>query len=90
MDSPVPSYPFQYVSLDYFAYAGSSYLVVVDKFSGWPSIYRCKDGTAMELLQPYNPHANLRAETAVKSMKRLIAKNTWPRGSLDTDAGIVL
>ena len=33
----------------------------------------------------YNPHANLRSETAVKSMKRLIATNTGPGGSLNTD-----
>ena len=31
----------------------------------------------------YNPHANLRAETAVKSMKRLIMDNVSASGSLD-------
>ena len=34
----------------------------------------------------YNPHANLRAEAAVKTMKRLIKDNVGPSGSLDTDA----
>ena len=34
----------------------------------------------------YNPHANLWAETAVKSMKRLIANNTGRSGSLNTDS----
>ena len=33
----------------------------------------------------YNPHSNLRAETAVKTIKRLIRENTGVRGSLDTD-----
>ena len=32
------------------------------------------------------PHSNCRAEIAVKTMKRLIAENTGPSGSLDTDA----
>ena len=30
---------------------------------------------------PYNPHANLRAETAVKSAKRIITSNTKSDGS---------
>ena len=34
----------------------------------------------------YNPHSNLRAETAVKTVKRLVSQNTGVRGSLDTDA----
>ena len=33
----------------------------------------------------YFPHSNMRAETAVKSMKRLIVNNTGPGGSLETD-----
>ena len=33
----------------------------------------------------YNPHSNLRAETAVRSMKRLVRENTGQKGELDTD-----
>ena len=33
----------------------------------------------------YNPHANLRAETSVKSMKRLIMDNVGNSGSLNND-----
>lgn len=33
----------------------------------------------------YHPHSNLRAESAVKSMTQLIAENTGPGGTLDTD-----
>ena len=33
----------------------------------------------------YFPHSNLRAETAVKSMKLLITANTSQKGTLDTD-----
>jgi transposase InsO family protein len=118
----------QLLSSDYFAYAGKSYLVIVDRYSGWPVIKQCKDETAGELVSAlreffcqfgtpeqlasdggsvytssttqaflktwgvthrvstaYNPRSNLRAETAVKSMKRLIQQNVGPSGSLNTD-----
>ena len=51
MAPPVPSYPFQYVSSDYFVYAGTNYLVIVDRYSSWPSIYKCRDGTSAELVK---------------------------------------
>ena len=34
----------------------------------------------------YNPHSNLRAETAVKSMKRLLTQNTASNDSLNSDS----
>ena len=34
----------------------------------------------------YNPHANLRAETAVKTVKRIITDNVGTDGSLDNDS----
>ena len=34
----------------------------------------------------YNPHANLRAETAIKTVKRLISDNTGRSGTLNTDS----
>ena len=113
VDPPVPAYPFQYMSLDYFSYAGNNYLVVVDRYSGWPFIHKCVEESAAELVRvlrsffctwgtpeeiatdggstymaaatqrflgdwavrhrvssAYNPHSNMRAEMAVKSMKR--------------------
>ncbi len=39
-------------------------------------------GVRHRLCSAYNPHSNNRAETAVKSMKRLIAGNTGPGGTL--------
>ena len=45
-----------------------------------------KWGMAHRVSWAYNPHANLRSETAVKFMKRLIANNTGPSGSLNTNA----
>lgn len=125
---PSPEYPFQMVSSDYFAHGGHTYLVLVDRYSGWPVVRRCREETAVELVtalrdyfgvygtpeeiatdgasvyvsatvqrfleawsvrhrvsSAYNPHSNLRAETAVKTIKRLIRDNTGVRGSLDTD-----
>ena len=126
---PTPQYPFQLISSDYFNHEGHNYLVIVDRYSNWPVLKRCKTETAEELISAlreffcsysvplqltsdgaptyladatqqflknwgvehrvstsYNPHANLRSETAVKSMKRLIADNTGPQGSLNTDS----
>ena len=124
----IPDYPFQLISADYFVYAGHSYLVVVDRYSGWPVVKACKGGTSGELVTTlreyfclygtleeiatdgasvfvsaemkrflevwavrhrvslaYNPHANLRAESAVKMVKCMIRENTAGKGSLDTD-----
>ena len=42
-------------------------------------------GITHHISSAYNPHANLRAETAVKSMKRLITNNTGVSGTLNTN-----
>ena len=126
---PSPDYPWQLVSSDYFVYAGNVYLVIVDRYSGWPCVCLCRTESAQELIThlrahfstwgtpeeiatdggpayaaaatkrfladwdvrhlistAYNPHSNLRAETAVKTVKRLVTQNTGHKGSLDTDA----
>ena len=38
------TYPFQSVCADYFTYAGSHYLVVVDRYSNWPIVERAAEG----------------------------------------------
>ena len=126
---PVPDYPWQLVSTDFFSYGEHTYLVIVDRYSGWPCVCLCRTESAGELVTnlrshfstwgmpeeltsdggtaytasetrrfledrdvrhrvstAYNPHSNLRAETAVKTVKRLVTQNTGARGSLDTDA----
>ena len=35
-----PVYPFQQVCSDYFSLDGSTYLVIVDRYSGWPSVMK--------------------------------------------------
>ena len=46
---PVPHYPFQLISSDYFNYEGHNYLVVIDRYSNWPLIRLCKSESAEEL-----------------------------------------
>ena len=40
-----PDYPFQQVAADYFQAGGHHYLVVVDRFSGWPTVFFCGGST---------------------------------------------
>ena len=35
---PDPVYPFQIICADYFCYGGHNYLVIVDRYSGWPYV----------------------------------------------------
>ena len=42
-------------------------------------------GVCHRVSSSYFPHSNMRAETGLKSMKRLIGQNTGAGGCLDTD-----
>ena len=40
-----PAYPFEMVCTDYFSFAEKSYYIIVDRYSGWLSVYKAtKDG----------------------------------------------
>ena len=125
-----PEYPFQMISADYFDIKGRSWLVIVDRFSGWLSVhYYPRESTASDLIKSmkeyfctfgiaesfssdgakvftsqqftkflkdwgvkehrvssaYHAHGNLRAETSVKSCKRILMENTRSDGSPDID-----
>ena len=123
-----PEYPFQKLCADYFTYMGKNYLVIVDRYTNWPIVFR-ENGTANSLIKHLreifsnvgaakeltsdggpqftaevtqdflkswdchhrrtsvgNPHANTRAEVAVKTVKRMLMTCTSPTGSLDTDS----
>ena len=123
-----PEYPFQKLCADYFTHMGKDYLVIVDRYTNWPIVFR-ENGTARSLIKHLrdifsnvgaakeltsdggpqftaeatqtflqswdchhrrtsvgNPHANTRAEVAVKTVKRLLMTCTGPTGSLDTDS----
>ena len=47
----IPDYLFQLLVLDYFDYAGKSYVVVVDRYSRWPVVSQCKDRSSEELVR---------------------------------------
>lgn len=47
---PVLDYPFQMVLGDYFAYSGFTHLVLVDRYSGWPMVIKCKEDLSEELV----------------------------------------
>ena len=38
---PQPDFPFQQIAADYFQAGGYHYLVVVDRYSGWPAVQYC-------------------------------------------------
>ena len=121
-------YPFHKISCDYFQYENSNYLVIVDRYSNWPIVFK-ENGKAESLVKRLrevfvtfgipeeltsdggpqftaeitreflkswhvhhrltsvaNPHANTRAEVAVKTVKRMLMSNTSPSGSLNVDS----
>ena len=49
---PLPDihYPFQQICGDYMQVAGCAYLVLVDRYSGWPMVIRAQRTTAAELI----------------------------------------
>nr|XP_039263276.1 uncharacterized protein K02A2.6-like [Styela clava] len=126
-DITPPDYPFQKICSDYFTYRGKDYVVIVDRYSNWPMVFRSESGAhglvkrlresfvtfgipeemtsdggpqftsgiTQEFLKSWgvrhritsvaNPHANCRAELGVKTVKRMLADNVGPSGSLDVD-----
>ena len=40
----VPEYPFQLICADFFNYRGNPYLIIVDRYSGWPIVKRAQEG----------------------------------------------
>ena len=53
---PTPSYPFEMISSDYFSYAGKHFLIVVDRYSGWLSVYPAGDNGAASLVKELRCH----------------------------------
>ena len=48
---PSPSYPFELICADYFAFMGNKYLVIDDRFSNWLSVTEIRNGQGAENLQ---------------------------------------
>ena len=47
----LPQYPFQHVCADYFFHRGHYYLVLVDRYSNWPSVFFPKNGGSICLVK---------------------------------------
>ena len=43
-DITPPDYPFQMICSDYFTYNSKEYVVIVDRYSNWPLVYRSESG----------------------------------------------
>jgi len=126
-DLTLPDYLFQMICSDYFTFNSKEYVVIVDRYSNWPMVYRSEsgaEGLVKRLRETFvtfgipeeltsdggpqftsgqtqaflkawgvrhrissfaNPHANCRAELAVKSVKRMLMDNVTATGSLDID-----
>ena len=44
--APIPEWPFQRICIDLFELSNFTYVVIVDRYSGWPIIYQLKSGQA--------------------------------------------
>ena len=53
---PTPAYPFEQIAADYFSYAGKNFLIVVDRYSGWLSIYPAGSDGASSLIKQLKCH----------------------------------
>ena len=53
---PSPTYPFEMVASDYFSYAGKQFLIVVDRYSGWLSVYQAGPNGAESLIKELKTH----------------------------------
>ena len=56
MPLPEVEYPFQQVCSDYFSMEGVQYLVMVDRYSGWPSVHQARDANDKELVRLLRDH----------------------------------
>jgi hypothetical protein len=43
-DITPPDYPFQMSCSDYFHYSDKDYVVIVDRYSNWPMVFRSESG----------------------------------------------
>ena len=54
---PEPQYPFELIAADYCSFQGHTYLVTVDRYSGWLSVYYCgMEATAKQLIEMLKVH----------------------------------
>ena len=56
---PVPEYPFQLVCSDYFSLEGRQCLVMVDRYSGWPSVHQAMSEDSREFIDLLRTHCEM-------------------------------
>ena len=50
VESPEPQYPWQLAVMDYFDLSGVHYMVIADRYTGWPKIHQ-QNGKLMTLIK---------------------------------------
>ena len=75
---PTPQYPFELICSDFFELNGKSYLVMVDRYSGWPSVYTGLSGAAalISALKTHFTTFGIPAELSADGGKEYIAGQT--------------
>ena len=53
---PSPDYPFEQICSDYFSHGGHKYLIIVDRFSNWISVYKTSRSGAEMLIKLLRRH----------------------------------
>ena len=49
-------YPMQHISTDLFEYLGNNYLIIVDRYSGWPVVCKVNKATSSELISLFRQY----------------------------------
>ena len=76
-----PDYPFQQIVADYFQEKGHHYLVIADRFSGWPTLLFCGGSTAshsvlIDTLKTYFSTFGIPEELATNGGRSFMAYET--------------
>ena len=53
---PSPDYPFEQICSDYFSHGGHKYLIIMDRFSNWISVYKTSRSGAEMLIKLLRRH----------------------------------
>ena len=48
---PKPNFPFEMICTDYFSFAGKEYYIIVDRYSGWLSVYKANNDGAKDFVR---------------------------------------
>ena len=78
---PSPDYPFQQICSDFLTYWGNSYLIIVDRFSSWLSVFK----VPMSVQSSWsNASATNLRHLGPEPTSKLSRGSRWPRSSSET------